>query len=370
MALRFHWRLLQGGDDLNLPREMQNPLSVTGLPDLDRQIDFCRAAEAVGIDSLLTDFGWSKPDPILLATILGLATKRIGFIIAYRSGLMCPTTFVQQLNTLSTLINGRFSLNIVAGYSPQEQHYYGDFLSHDERYERTDEFLAICHSFWQRAGAVDFDGKYYKVEGGKLNTPFVSDQRRFPEIYIAGNSEPARHLATRQGTCWMRIADSPDNLRAAVLPVLESGKEVGLRLSMIARPTRQEAIDAAYALLEDLDPESRRKESSFVKTSDSVSMTLGRRIGDEEWLTPCLWTGAMRPLGAPTIALVGTPEEIASAIMEYKRIGVSQFIISGWPKLDEMVYFGRNILPLIKSKELQEAEAELGVSDAAEAFNH
>ena len=42
------------------------------------------------------------------------------------------------------LTGGRVSLNIVAGHSPDEQRYYGDFLTHDERYERTDEFLTIC----------------------------------------------------------------------------------------------------------------------------------------------------------------------------------------------------------------------------------
>jgi len=116
-----------------------NTREETGLPDLNAQIQFCRTAELCGIDSVLTDFGFSKPDPILLAAALGLATKKVKFIVAYRSGLLCPTVFVQQLNTLSALINGRFSLNIVVGNSPEEQRYYGDYLSHDERYSRTEE---------------------------------------------------------------------------------------------------------------------------------------------------------------------------------------------------------------------------------------
>ena len=60
---------------------------------------------------------------------------------------MSPVTFVQQLNTLSNLIGGRFALNIVAGHSPEEQRSYGDFLDHDRRYDRTDEFLAVCRAF-------------------------------------------------------------------------------------------------------------------------------------------------------------------------------------------------------------------------------
>src|SRR5262249_43580514 len=156
MPLRFHWRLPQGGERAWASRSFQASLKETGLPDLESQVDFCLRAEESGIDSLLIDFGWSKPDPMLLAAAIGRDAARIKFIIAYRSGIISPTSFVQQLNTLSCLINGRFSLNIVAGHSPEEQKYYGDFLPHDARYERTEEFLAVCHAFWKSDSDVNF----------------------------------------------------------------------------------------------------------------------------------------------------------------------------------------------------------------------
>ena len=133
MNMRFHWRLPLGGEISGLTRAAISARVTTGLPDLDVQTEFCRRAEECGIDSLLIDFGSSKPDSILLAAALGMATQKIKLIVAYRSGLASPTAFVQQLNTLSALIDGRFSLNIVAGYSPEEQRAYGDFLDHDER---------------------------------------------------------------------------------------------------------------------------------------------------------------------------------------------------------------------------------------------
>jgi alkanesulfonate monooxygenase len=349
MSLRFHWRLLLGGETSGESRATMYGKVETGLPDLEAQVDFCRAAEQSGIDSLLIDFGASKPDSILLATVLGLATEKIKFIVAYRSGLLSPASFVQQLNTLSTFINGRFSLNIVAGYSSQEQQCYGDFLSHDERYERTDEFLAICHAFWKNDADVDFEGKYYRVEGGRLNTPFLSPGKTHPEILIAGSSPPAQRLALRQGTCWVRLADAPERLRDDALMISKHGIDVGLRLSIITRDTREEALRAAYALVE--DSRGKVEEREFVRASDSKSIKATYNLADEEWLTPYLWTGAVRALGAPSIALVGTPEEVASAIMEYKAVGVSQFIFSGWPKLDEMVRFGRDVLPLVRDKE-------------------
>jgi alkanesulfonate monooxygenase len=327
------------------------------LPDLAARTLFCRQAEESGIDSVLMSFGYYEPDTLLLAAALGLATERLRFIVAYRSGLLAPTTFVQQVNTLSALVAGRVSLNLVAGDSPEEQGYYGDFLSHDERYERTDEFLQVCKAFWRRDGEVDFTGRYYRIEKGKLKTPFVSPEgREAPEIYVAGHSEAVRKLATRQASCWLCLGDAPDALALRIRPVLESGTEIGLRMGVIARPTRREALEAAASLISgpSLDPSLREKEKSFVQGSDSVSNQGTLRLAEEgasDWLGPAIWAGAVPYFGAPAVSLVGTPDEVASAILDYQRIGVSQFIFSGWPKLDEMVYFGREVLPRVRARQ-------------------
>jgi alkanesulfonate monooxygenase len=323
------------------------------LPDLERQIQFCRRAEECGIAGVLTDVGAAKPDPILLAAGLGLATERMEFIIACRSGLTLPTTFVQQLNTLSALVNGRLSLNIVAGHSPLEQRYYGDYLAHRERYARTEEFLAICRAFWKDGGPVNFSGKYYRIEEGKLNTPFISPNRSYPELFIAGGSDEARDLAISQGTLWMRLADTPENLKVSVAPVLAAQKEVGLRMSIIARASHEEAVRDACRLVAGLDPSLRegQKERDFVLRSDSVSIRETYALAETEWLNPWLWTGAVRTHGAPAVALVGSFEEVAQALIDYARVGVTQFILSGWPKLDEMILFGKEVLPRVRKIE-------------------
>jgi alkanesulfonate monooxygenase len=352
-ALRFHWRLPQGGERPGASRSLQASLRETGLPEIEPQVHFCRVAEEVGIEALLTDFGWSKPDSILLTAALGQRTSRIKFIIAYRSGLMCPTTFVQQLNTLSTLIDGRFSINVVAGHSPEEQHYYGDFLPHDERYARTEEFLAICNAFWRDA-EVTFDGAYYRIEGGKLNTPFVSsDGARSPELYIAGNSDPARALAITQGSCWMMLADTPARIASKIGPVMQAGKSIGLRMSVVTRPTRADALDAARAIAASAGTgfDSGKAEDRFVTRSDATGMRATFALAEEEWLTPWLWTGLVRTHGAPALALVGSYDEVAGALMEYKAAGVTQFIFSGWPKLEEMAAFGREVIPRVRERE-------------------
>src|SRR5919199_1467491 len=186
MNLRFHWMLPKGGEvAMKTPQETSRVLttkstSPAALPDMEGWLRFARGAEESGIESVLLSFSRYEPDTLHVACAVGRATQRLKFIVAYRSGLIQPAAFVQQINTLSALIGGRVALNIVAGSSAAEQRGYGDFLEHDERYARAEEFLAICHSFWRNGDEVDFEGQYCRVDKGKLHTPFVAPDRTTP----------------------------------------------------------------------------------------------------------------------------------------------------------------------------------------------
>jgi len=325
----------------------------SGMVDLNAHLEFCRAAEECNIESLLTAVGFHRPDPIALASALGVLTNKIKFMVACRSGLISPTAFVQQVNTISVLTQGRICLNIVGGHTPEEQRYYGDFLTHDDRYERTDEFLAICRSFWSGSAEVNFQGKYFQIEKGKLNTPFLYGQG--PEIYVGGASPKAVELAVKHAACFWTLPAGPTELFPRIRHVLDAGVEVGLLVSLIARPTRLEAVNAANTMLEELGNSPRKAHKEFAQRSDSVAFgsTLAMAEREHAWLTSCLWTGAVPYLGAPSIALVGSFEEIAGALWEYKQTGVTQFLFMGWPDLDEMKLFSREVLPLVRTRESQ-----------------
>ncbi|HEX7155103.1 MAG TPA: LLM class flavin-dependent oxidoreductase [Thermoanaerobaculia bacterium] len=355
--LRFHWRMTQRGERADASRAYNASRAETGLPEIEQQAAFCRAAEEVGIDGMLVNFGWHEPDALILTAGVGVHTTRINYIIAYRSGLICPTTFVQQVNTLSALLNGRVAINVVAGHSPEEQRSYGDYLAHDERYDRTEEFLDVCNRYWRGEVPVAFEGRYYRLEGGRLNTPYVGGTS--PELYIAGNSDAARRVAITQGTCWMMMADAPEKIGPKAEAVLRAGRTVGVRLSIVGRPTRSESLAAARELAGRAGDaiDNSKVEQSFVQRTDAVGMRATYALADKEWLTPYLWTGLVRTHGAPAIALVGSPDEIADGLMEFKAAGVTQFIISGWPKLDEMLFFGREILPRVREREAEAAYA-------------
>ena len=362
MNLRFHWMLPKAGEvALKTAQEAaryrlrsRDSTSPSALPEMDGWVHFARNAEHAGIESVLISFSRYEPETLISACALGRATEQLKCIVAYRLGLMQPTSFVQQVNTLSALIGGRVALNIVAGSSRAEQRGYGDFLDHDERYARAEEFLKICHAFWRSDEVVDFDGRYYRVEGGKLNTPFVAPDRTAPEIYVSGHSEPAVRLACTQGSCWLRLIDTPEKLRPSVTHAREHGVGVCLRLGIICRPTQEEALRFAASLLP--GEEVGRQERSRLNKSDSRHFKEALATADvsEGWMNQNLWAGLVPYYGSSAITLVGTPEELTARFLEYKAIGVTQFIISGLPKLDEMIIFGREILPRVREAERRE----------------
>ncbi|MEW6208403.1 MAG: LLM class flavin-dependent oxidoreductase [Acidobacteriota bacterium] len=356
MELRFHWMLPKAGEvAIEKTQTAQEAAryrvdatrsdSPASRVDMKGWTHFAQQAERAGIESVLVSLSRYEPDPLMIICALGRATKKLKFIAAYRSGLMQPTIFVQQVNTISTLTDGRIALNIVAGSSTSEQRGYGDHLPHDERYERAEEFLAVCNAFWRAGSEVDFDGKYYRVERGKLHTPFLATARRAPEIYVSGHSESAERLARAQGSCLLRAADRPDNLRSSVARVRQQGIEVCLRACVLCRESREEAFEVAASLLPD------RNEGRLATKDDSQMYKEAGAVRGDHWLTRSLWTGLVPHYGPVWTALLGTAEDIAQAILEYKAIGVTQFILSGWPEMDEVTTFGQKVLPLVREAE-------------------
>jgi alkanesulfonate monooxygenase len=360
MSLRFHWMLPKGGEVIPGQRQTVQEAARYRLdstqasspaprPDLPGWLHFVEHAEEAGIDSILISFSRYEPDPLVTACALGQASRKMKFIAAYRSGLIQPTSFVQQVNTLSALMPGRVALNIVAGSSKAEQLGYGDFLPHDERYARAEEFLTICRLFWQANGDVNFNGKHYQVEQGKIQTPFVGNGASMPEIYVSGHSEPAERVALATATCLLRAADTPEKLRPLVTRIREHGLEVCLRMEVLCRPTREEAISVAESLLPDRDhPDAKR---AVAMKDDSQMYREGKTERSNHWLNGTLWTGLVPYYGPVWTTLLGTPEDLANAFLAYKAIGVTQFIMSGWPELDAVVSLGRDVLPLVRAAE-------------------
>lgn len=368
MSLRFHWMLPKSGElamttvaaSARYRVEAVDEGSPAAVPELAGWLRFGRHAEQAGIDSVLIAFSCYEPDPLLIACALGQALPRLGFIIAVRTGLVAPTLLVQQVNTLAGLVGGRVALNLVAGSSRMEQRGYGDFLPHDERYARATEFLAICTAAWRRTPGqpgLDFAGRHYRVEGARLHTPFVAPSRTAPEIHVSGHSEVAERLATHGATCWTRVVDTPTALRDAIARAREHGLEVCLRLCVICRPTRE----GAQAVIDELLADPVVTSPSGVLPRDDSQMYREAAERAASWLDARLWAGLAGVRGPVWTTLVGTPDEVAAALLEYGRLGVTQFILSGWPELDELEMFGREVIPRVRAAEAAAAACHEGV---------
>jgi alkanesulfonate monooxygenase len=361
-GLRFHWGLptreaLPTGDPA-LP--VPPGTSARSVPDIEAQASFCNLAERSGIDSVLIAIGYYLADPMVVATALASRTETLRFIVAHRAGLITPPMFVQQVNTLSALSRGRVALNVVVGHSPEEQRSYGDFLDHDERYQRADAYLAACHALWRHEGKVDVDNSYYRLDGAWVDIPFVSPDRIAPEIYFGGGSAPAPGVAARQADCWMRLgATTPASVAADAAAMHAQGTELGLRFHLMIRPTREEAVRAVYAVVAERGDRSRFNKV-FLRGTDSpttAQLFAGGEDDAEQWPMPWLWTGAVPTLGPSAVYLVGTPADIATAFGEYRRVGVSQFILSGWPDRETVQIMGEEVIPLVRADERAEAVA-------------
>jgi alkanesulfonate monooxygenase len=359
--MRFHWSLPASGVT-DLRRGARFRTEIDQFEDLDGQRDFCVRAEELGLDSVLLPVGFQRADPIVLATVFGLATERINLMPAARSSVISPTHFVQQVNAVSAFTNGRISINVVSGQGSNELRYYGDFATHDERYARTDEFWTVCHALWRQEFPFDFEGKFIHVEGARINQPFVSPDRHRPYVYVGGSSDQARLLAIKHADCHLRVVEPPEQLRPKIEPVLKAGIEVGIISNLIIGTNHDSALRAGAVLAENAGERGKAAVAEWrEKTLESVGFNEIYRLAEDRssWLRPYLWTGLVPYMGPMAISLIGDADEIIDAIFTYRSIGITQFMFQARPDLPTLEFFGTAVLPRIRRREATELAVEL-----------
>jgi len=67
-------------------------------------------------------------------------------------------------------------------------------------------------------------------------------------------------------------------------------------------------------------------------------------------VAPNLWAGIGLVRGGAGTALVGSHAELADRIQEYASLGISEFILSGYPHLEEAYWFGEGVLPELRRR--------------------
>jgi alkanesulfonate monooxygenase len=353
MTLTFHWFLPTSGDSRNITGGGHGAAVVHR--DRRASIRYLRqiatAAEELGFEGALTPTGlWCEDAWLSTATLLD-TTERLKFLVAFRPGLIVPTLAAQMAATFQNQSGGRLLLNVVTGGEPTEQKAFGDFLSKDERYQRTDEFLAIVRKLLEHGDPFDFDGKYLRVEQARL----VSVPDPTPRIYFGGSSAAAGPVAAARSDVYLTWGEPP----AAVAEKIdwirklaaEAGRDVrfGIRLHVISRDTSDDAWREARRLLDALPPETITKVQAGLHRSESEGqkrmLALHGGSTDGLEISPNLWAGVGLARGGAGTALVGSHDEVAERIKEYADLGIEEFILSGYPHLEEAYWFGESVLP-------------------------
>jgi len=280
-------------------------------------------------------------------------TRRLKFLVAFRPGLISPTLAAQMASSFQRLSGGRLLLNVVTGGESSEQRAFGDFLDKDSRYARTDEFLGIIRALW-RGETVDHAGEHLRVEGAKLSR--LPDP--VPQIYFGGSSPAAGPVAARHSDVYLTWGEPPAQVAAKLdwIRGLNPTLRFGIRLHVIARDTAEAAWAEADRLLERVSPADIEAVQAGLRRSESEGQRrmLDLHGGSRDGLlvAPNLWAGVGLVRGGAGTALVGSHAEIADRIAEYAQLGITEFILSGYPHLEEAYWFGEGVLPELRRRGL------------------
>ncbi|MCW2495656.1 LLM class flavin-dependent oxidoreductase [Jatrophihabitans sp.] len=355
---RFHWFLPTGGDGRTLANgvhglgiggsasgESARPASLEYLSQL------AQAADSLGYEAVLTPTGAHCADAWIVTAALIAQTRRLKFLVAFRPGLVEPALAAHMAATFQQLSGGRLLLNVVTGSSGAEQRGFGDRLDHDARYTRAEEFLEVVRRLWSGA-EFDHHGWFYELEKAALREP----PEQLPEVYLGGSSPAAYEVAARQADCYLTWGEPPKLVAEKVARIREraaaQGRAIrcGLRIHVITRDTSAQAWADADRLIAGLDEATIAASQRRLRTLESVGqqrmLALHGGSRDDLVVAPNLWAGVGLMRGGAGTALVGSHDEVAERIDEYRQLGIDEFILSGYPHLEEAYAFAEGVRPL------------------------
>ena len=363
--LKIHWFLPTGGDSSDILPTGED--SNRRAPSHSYLAQVATACDDLGFDAVLTPCGTGCEDAWIATASLIPLTKHLKFLVAFRPGLLSPTTAAQMASTYQRMSGGRLLVNIVIGAEPAELARFGDHSSKEDRYARSAEFLEVMYGAW---GAEPFDltGEHYDVKAAttrKAPTPL-------PEIYFGGASPAAEAVAARHVDVYLAWGETPDMIAERLDRMRDLAAEAGrpanrplrfgARFHVITRDTSEEAWAEAARLMAGIDPAAvRAARVDFASTQSEgqrrmaeMSAAAGAEgVPDDPRaleVYPNLWAGVGLVRGGAGTAIVGSHEEVADRIEEYAALGIEEFILSGYPHLEEAYRCGEGLLPELRRR--------------------
>ena len=322
-------------------------------PTLPYLASLVETAGEMGFGSLLTATNFHAEHDAWTASIATLArTQGAGLLIAVRPGMFNPAILAKMAATAANLFPGRVSLNIVTGSNPAENAMYGDFESHAERYERTEEFTSLVRRLLG-GEVITHESPRYPMRGAHVSPLPPSPV----PIYFGGHSADAQRIAARHADVYLLWGDTMQVVesRLAGMRVQQAaaGRELrcGLRCHVVVRETEAEAWAAAERMISRIDPDVRR---AFVAAAGAVDSEGQRRqqelaASSSLIVEANLWAGVGLARSGVAVAIVGDPAQVTAKLRAYQHLGISTFILSGYPHLEECRRFGQLVMPLLRA---------------------
>lgn len=328
-------------------------------PDFIERITL--AHEAGGFDRVLAGYWTNAADGFLVLAHAAAVAKKIHFLLAHRPGFVAPTLAARKLATLDHLTGGRLALHVISGGEDADQRKDGDHADHAARYRRTDEFLQVLRRSWTAEAPFDHQGEFYRSEQS------WSDLRPLQPggipIFFGGASDAAIGVAGRHADVYALFGE-PLADTAAVLDRVRAGVAPGrsLDFSWSNRPIIAATEKQAWEKAEHIRGRALAKlraagDAGLIPAGQAVNSQ--RLVGLSQRgavLDERLWTAMAGVLGGRgnSTALVGTAEQVARAMLRYREIGVSHYILRGWDPLEDAIQYGQELIPLLR--ELAAAE--------------
>jgi alkanesulfonate monooxygenase len=335
------------------PRVASEIIPAAG-PAFDAEViaETARIHERGGFDRVLIGYFSDAPDGFLVGAAGAAVTERLKFLLAHRPGFVAPPVAARKLATLDQLSGGRLAVHIIAGGSDADQAKDGDWTDPGTRYRRASEYIALLRRVWTEPAPFDHDGEFYRTRGTYADIG-CRQQPHIP-IYGGGGSDAAIRALAPQVDVFMLwgeplkdIALFMDRVRREAA---RSGRTPSFSLSVrpILAATEGAAWDRARAILDRVL--ASRGGAAPPQRQNIGSQRLLQAAAAAEVHDTCLWTPLAAATGAQgnSTALVGTPETVAKAMLEYYKLGATSLLIRGYDPRPDAVQYGDELIPRVR----------------------
>ena len=335
------------------PRISSEIIPAAGPPfDPSVVAETARIHERAGFNRVLIGYFSDAPDGFLVGACGASATRRLGFLLAHRPGFVAPPLAARKLATLDQLSEGRLAVHIISGGSDADQVRDGDWADHDARYRRSAEYIALLRRTWTEPAPFDHAGEFYRTRGTYAEIR-CRQQPHIP-IYGGGASDAAIAALAPNVDVYMLWGEPLKETALFMQRVrgeaARSGHSTAFSLSTrpILAATEGKAWDRARAIR---DRVLAKRHGQSAPRQNVGSQRLLQAAAAAAVHDSCLWTELAAATGAQgnSTALVGTPETVAKAMLEYYKLGATSLLIRGYDPRPDAIQYGEELIPRLRA---------------------